>query len=173
MAFWKRLFGRGKEEGPTPAAPPPEAPPAAPAAGEEPAAGKGGGLFARLLGRGKGKKEEAPPPEAPPAAPAAGEGGEGGEAPPPPAPAPPPPPSSLSVTIPGRWQISSTTWGGTIRGTLHGQGVVTFLNAMDKGDLDTAVYLVAQQYGAGSGFADLLDLSASMVHDVRYDLPGG
>lgn len=174
---------------PTPAPVPAPEPTPAPAEGGE---GKKRGLLGRLFGRGK-KKDKAPkeapaaPTTAPPSAPAgpgsggegpapdeeagggggtgggAGVGGEGGEE------APPRTyPSFLHVTADGIWIISETEWEGTMSGTLHGQDVKTFIDAMedkDGPDYETAIPLVADAYGIPGG---LIDVERSTVYSVSY-----
>ncbi|MDJ0347290.1 hypothetical protein QMK19_39560 [Streptomyces sp. H10-C2] len=192
--WWKFGLGGGKDKGqgpeetpqePTPA-PAPEPTPAAPAEG---GGEKKRGLLGRLFGRGK-KKEKAPkeappaPTPAPPSAPAGpggggegpapgekagggggdvGEGGEGEEAPPERS-----YPGHLHVDADGIWVISDTEWEGTMSGTLHGQDVKTFIDAMEgEGGphYDIAIPLVADAYGIPGG---LINVSASVIHSVNY-----
>lgn len=194
--WWKFGFGGGKGEDqgpeetpqePTPA-PGPEPTPAAPAEG---GGEKKRGFFGRLFGRGKKKEKapkEAPPAQtpAPPSAPAgtgsgnegpapgeeagggSGAGGGGGEEEEEEAPPERSYPSHLHVDADGIWVISETEWEGTMSGTLHGQDVKAFIDAMEgEGgpDYETAIPLVADAYGIPGG---LVNVARSTVYSVNY-----
>jgi hypothetical protein len=167
---WNPFKRRGKEA--------PEQQPAAPAA-PRPAdvpAPKPRGLLGRVFGR---KPKPAPKPAAPAAPPAqapapvpagpapapaegGGEGGEGGEAQPKRT-----YPGTLQVSAKGTWKISSSKWYGTASGTLTGTAVRVFIDAMEDGKTETAIYLIAQAYDDGSGFADGMDPDGTNV-DIDY-----
>jgi len=189
MAFrWNPFKRRDKAAGaapeptPAPAAPPAEAPQAAPKPG----------LLGRLFGRkpkaaapAPAPGPEAPPiapapaPEPPPTAPAeapapaaegGGEGEGGGQGA---AVAPEPErvyPSFLHVSAEGDWVISETEWKGTMSGTLHGDDVKTFIDAMEREgedgpDYETAIPLIATAYGIDG---DLIDVGRSTIRTVTY-----
>jgi hypothetical protein len=168
--------GRGKE---TPAAEQQPAAPAGPAPAEAPAPKRG--LLGRMFGR---KPKPAPAPASKPTAPAGppaqapgpgpagaapapaeggegggGEGGEGGEAKPKRT-----YPGTLPVSATGTWKISSSIWYGTASGTLTGAAVRVFIDTMeDGGNEEAAIYLIAQAYDDGSGFADNMDPDGTSV----------
>lgn len=134
----------------------------------------GGGWFSRAagkvgkaFGRGKPEPEEEAGPSGPtePAGPegggeeGGGAGGGGGKE-------PRSYPRSLGVAADGIWQISSTEWEGVMAGVLHGVDVEVFIDAMDAGDIDTAIELVAKAYDGT--VAGLIDPTASAVHRITY-----
>ncbi len=154
----------------------PAIPAAAPPAPAGPDESEKKGAFRRLADKFRRKQ---PPPAAPaaPAAPTAptgdtpapggAGGGSGGEAP-----AKDPGdgqrtyPGRLAVSADGIWIISSTEWDGIMSGTLHGQDVQDFLEAMEAGDLETAVDLVAKAYD--DNVADLIIVEESTIRHVGY-----
>lgn len=151
--MWNPFRRRGKEpEQPTPAAP------AAPTAPEE----KPRGFRQRLTDRfrPKARREREKPPAAPAAPPA------------PPAPPEKPPapereyPKGIGVSAAGVWQISSTEWDGVMHGSLHGDDVAAFIDAMEAGDHQTAAELVAKAYDENVG--NLIDVSRSEIHRIGY-----
>lgn len=181
MAWKWNPFKRGGkgEEAPTPTpAPIPAAPAPAP-----PAAAPKRGLLGRLFGR---KEKPAPTPTPAPAGPPSG---------PPTPPAPPVPmpgggeefeeeefeegeeeeeeaereyPSFLHVAAEGDWEISDTSWTGTMSGTLHGADVKTFIDAMEGKfgpNYDVAIPLIAEAYGIDG---DLINVGASTIRTVTY-----
>ncbi|MGW6151516.1 hypothetical protein ACWFN4_30045 [Bacillus mycoides] len=174
MAKWWK-FGRGKDKGEG------QAPGPTPTPAPTPSEDRGGekkGLLGRLFGRGKKKEKEKAPaaPEAPPAPPgvpptgptAPSEGGEpsegegaGGEE----KEKERVYPGSLGVSADGDWVISSTSWSGIMQGVLHGQDVKTFIDAMEAGDMETAIPLVADAYGIPGG---LVNVAASSIHHIGY-----
>lgn len=159
--------------------PPAEQQPTAPAAPAEPAE-KPRGLLGRLgqrlrPGRAKAKPEQKPAAPATPApAPAGGGGGGGGgEAGGGEAPSESDAqkaarqyPKGLGATVEGVWQISDTEWDGVMTGTLRGDDVVAFLEAMEAGDEAAAVQLVADAYDEAVG--RLIDPAASTIHRIDY-----
>jgi hypothetical protein len=177
---WNPFRRREKAE-----APAPEPTPAAPAPGPQAPtqAPKKRGLLGRLFGRKEKPAAPAPAPAAPPA---------GG---PPTPPAPPAPPSGpaeepeeyekgeegeeeeeeerkyppfLHVSADGVWKISDTEWDGIMSGTLHGQDVKTFIDAMEgRGGPNyyVAIPLIAEAYGIDG---DLIDVGASVIRSVTY-----
>lgn len=170
--MWNPFRRRGKETlngtgpAPTPAGPAPAAEPDGKPEGKKP------GLLGRLnpfkrKPKDKGKDREKTPPKG---GGGGGEGrGEGGEA---------PPekggggggekqyPSGLGVSASGVWQISSTEWYGIMHGVLHGDDVVTFMDAMDAEDHAAAAELVAKAYDENVG--NLIDTSRSDIHHIGY-----
>ncbi|MFF2082033.1 hypothetical protein ACFVXG_45580 [Kitasatospora sp. NPDC058162] len=78
-------------------------------------------------------------------------------------------PGTLHVAILGKWKISETKWTGTARGHLSGQQVHRFLDAMDHGDQETAVRIVAEIYADGRGFDEQLDYEGSTIQGIAYD----
>lgn len=127
------------------------------------------GLLGRMFGR-KPKPAPAPkpkaeePPEVGGPAPAAPEGAgpaggpEGAEAKPPRT-----YPSTLPVSASGWWKISDTDWNGTAHGTLTGIAVRQYIDALEAGNLDLCIYLIAEAYDDGSDFARHLDIAGSAV----------
>ncbi|MEU1224701.1 hypothetical protein [Streptomyces microflavus] len=177
--WWKFGLGKDKDQAPEPTPAPSPAPSPAPPAASE--GKKKGGLLGRLFGRSKKKKEEAPAAPEPPAAPPA-----------PPAPPTEPPasggpsepgdesggekaggekekekvyPAALGVSADGDWQISSTQWNGIMHGVLKGADVKKFMDAIEAGEMDVAVPLVADAYGIPGG---LVNVGASTIHHIGY-----
>ncbi|HEV7626848.1 MAG TPA: hypothetical protein VGO89_10135, partial [Streptomyces sp.] len=142
----RRVTGREKPAAP---APPPEAPPTAPAP-PAPSAGP-------------------PAPLAEPGAPVpeAGEPGEPGEGeeeeeeeeerey-----------PTSLYVSASGSWKVSDTEWEGTMHGSISGDDVKAFIDAMEEGDLPAAAEVVALAYDNGQGISDVIDTAASRIDHI-------
>lgn len=75
-------------------------------------------------------------------------------------------PSSLFVSATGWWKISKTYWYGTAKGTLTGAAVKIYIDALEAGELDTCIYLIAEAYDDGSDFAKHLDIDGC---DVQID----
>lgn len=136
----------------------------------------GGNWFSRAAGKvgkafGRGKPE--PEEEAGPSGPAGPEGGGeegggagggggasgGGKE-------PRSYPRSLGVAADGIWQISSTEWEGVMAGVLHGSDVEAFMDAMEAGDHDTAIELVAKAYDGT--VAGLINPGDSVIHRITY-----
>jgi hypothetical protein len=168
--WWKFGFGK-KDQGPEPEQTPAPAPEPTPQAPEPSAGAEGGekkrGLLGRFFRRDKGKeKAPAPAPEAPPTAPPApptapptppaapaseaGEAGEGGE---PAGPSGPERtfPSSIDVEADGDWRISSTEWSGHMQGTIRGHQARVFIEAFEKGQMNTCVQMVANAWDVNVG----------------------
>lgn len=148
----------------------------APSGGQASAPKSGGGWFSRTVGKvgkalGRGKPEPEPEEETGPAAPAGPEGrgddeggaggGAGGRKP-----RRSSYPRSLGVAADGIWQISSTEWEGVMAGVLHGEDVEEFLDAMDNGDHDTAIKLIAEAYDGTVG--GLITPEDSVAHRITY-----
>lgn len=163
--MWNPFRRRGKDTEP----PAPQAP-AAPTRPAEPPAPRPGRLR-RLFGRKPKPAPTAPPaapapaekppaaPAGPPSPPAEGGGGGGGEG--------KDYPASLPVSGTGTWKVSSTLWNGTAHGTLTGAAVRIFLDAMESGDTNTALFLIAAAYDDGSGFGEMIEPQGCSV-DISY-----
>ncbi len=160
-------FKRGDKGQPEPKAP---SSGLGPGVSAGPAGAEGGQPPKRgLLGRIFGRKPK-PTPEEEPQAPAAPAGRREEEAGPEGGGGPAAPqrtyPSSLFVSATGAWKISDSIWYGTASGTLTGAAVKVYLDALEAGELDVCIYLIAEAYDDGSGFAKNLDLDGC---DVQID----
>lgn len=147
------------------------------------------GALRRAIGRGRGR-ERGPQEGAGPAAPEVRGGPAEGAPEAPKAPAEPAPsvdeeggggggeepeereyyPPGMSVSVGGTWRVSSSVWTGIISADLSGDQVRGFLDAIDSGDEEEAIYIAAQGYDTmGSGFADRLELGQSDWLPPQFD----